>query len=151
MAKKNKKNRKGCLIALLILIGALLVYNSVLTKTAKENKHRTFIAVTLRDGVEKYFSKHKHYPENVSALDITYKNTIEEFLRTGILEYSRDPSGSQWFTVTCRFSGILSRGGNSPAFSWSGIQYSNDVNKLSLPAGEHPAADKNGFFQADFH
>lgn len=145
------KNRKGCLFILLLLIVLLLIYNSALTKVEKENKHRTFIAVTLRDGVNHYFSKHRQYPAHVSNITLKNQNTVEEFLRVGILEYSRDPSGKKWFTITCRFAGILLKGDEDYSMSWSGIQYSSDMSKLPLPAGSSPTADQNGFFSADFH
>ncbi|MBM9515132.1 hypothetical protein [Desulfogranum marinum] len=146
-----KKTRKGCLFSLLLFIALLLVYNSALTKVEKANKHRSFVAVTVRDAVEDYFAKHQQYPEDVATLSLKYQNVVEEFLQVGILEYHRDQSGKKWFTITCRFAGMLSKGEKNHSMSWSGIQYSNDVSTLPLPAGGHPLADANGFFSADFH
>ncbi|PIE56758.1 MAG: hypothetical protein CSA34_01975 [Desulfobulbus propionicus] len=146
-----KKIRKGLLVVLFLFTALFLVYNSVMIKVEKINKHRTFMAVTLRDAVEEYFAKHQQYPVAVSTLSLKYKNIVEEFLDLGILEYTHDQSQKEWFTITCRFADFFAKGEMDHSISWSGIQYSNDVSKLPLPAGSPPVADKNGFFSADFH
>jgi hypothetical protein len=151
MEKNEKKKRKGCLIFALILLGIFLWYNSASIKAQKENKYRAYMAVTLKNSIENYFKQHQQYPENVSILSLQNKETIEEYVKAGVLGYAKDSSGKEWFTLTCRYTGILKRGNSSHGLSWSGIQYSNRVDRLPLPAGQPPEADKTGFYLADFH
>ncbi len=136
---------------MLLLIGTLLYFNNALTNARKESRHRTHMAVILRDGITDYYVEHQRYPEDLSNLQLQYGNIVEKLLRTGILEYKRDQSGTKWFVITCRFPGYFSAGKNNYSGSRSGIQYSNDISMLPLPAGENASPDKNGFFPADFH
>lgn len=147
----SKNRRKWWLVILLLVIGTLLYFNNALTNARKESRHRTHMAVILRDGITDYYGAHHSYPEDLSILQLQYGNLVEKLLKAGVLEYKRDPSGTKWFLITCRFSGLLSTGRENYSMSQSGIQYINDISMLPLPAGENASPDRNGFFPADFH
>jgi len=139
------------IVAFSVLTALLLFYNSVSIKVNKENKHRTYIAAIVRDGVKKYFEANHHYPENITTLPLQYAPTVKQYVNGGVLSYMRDKNGTKWFALTCRFAGILPKGNGVYRLSWSGIQYSNDISRLPYPAGESPKADQKGFYIADFH
>lgn len=147
------KNRKkiSLIVAFFTLITFTLFYNSASIKVKKENKHRAYIAAIVKDGVEKYFEVNHHYPETITDLPLQYKPTIKQFVNGGVLAYTRDKNGTEWFILTCRFAGILPMGNSAYRLSWQGIQYSSDIRRLPYPAGESPNANQQGFYIADFH
>lgn len=147
---KNKK-KLSFSVVLSALIVSLFLYNSVSIKVNKENRHRAYIAVIVRDGVEKYFEQNHLYPESITDLSQQYEPTIKQFVNGGVLAYARDKKGTKWFTLTCRFAGILPMGNSAYRLSWSGIQYSNDIRRLPYPSEESPKPDQQGFYLADFH
>ena len=147
------KNRKkiSLILAFCVLAVMLLFYNSISIKVDKENKHRAYIAGIVKNGVEQYFAENRHYPETITDLPLLYASAVEQFVNGGVLAYMRDKSGTEWFTLTCRFAGILPMGNSAYRLSWKGIQYSNDISRLPYPAGESTEADEQGFYIADFH
>lgn len=147
------KNRKKTilLVTFCTLIALLLFYNAVSIKVKKENKHRAYISVIIKDGVEQYFELNHHYPVTITDLSLQYKPTIKQFINGGVLTYTRDKNGTKWFALTCRFAGILPMGNSVYRLSWKGIQYSNDISRLHYPSEKSPKADQQGFYIADFH
>ena len=110
------------------------------------------MALVLKNEVESYYGRHQYYPENVSMLSLRQKNIIQDYIRGGVLTYDRAPAGREWFSITCRYSGMLTRDDSPYALSWSGVQFSNRIDRLPLPTGEQkPTAVQNGFYTADFH
>lgn len=149
--KKKSKGRKGCLLLILLFIGPLLWLNFTLTNAEKENKFRVLRATVLKNKVEQYYSEHNRYPVDTALLVLVDDPMIVDFLNKGVLSYSTDPSGKEWFAITCRYAVFFSSGEGSYSRSWSGVQYSNNVKKLPVWAGENPTPDPNGFYSADFH
>ena len=150
MSEKIKKSHKLWLVLVVLLIILLLLYNSASITVKKENQHRTFIAVSLKNSIERYFSEHQQYPENVLKIDLQYKETIQEFLQAGILEYEKDSYSGEGFTLICRYSRMQIAGRSTQALSQHGLQYSSDIKKIPLPYKHPPIVEKNGFYQANF-
>lgn len=147
----KKIGKRACVTALLIvLFTLLLLYNSASIKVEKENKHRTILSTAIVESVNTYHRKHQYYPPTLTELHLAQQHIITDMLQAGVLEYKRDLKGTEWFTLTCRYSGILASG-KKYRLSWQGIQYSNDPNQLPLPPGVNMSPDKNGFYVADFH
>lgn len=102
--RKSSKKRTGWLVVSLALITLVLLwYNSALTRIEKENKHRTFVFQAVVTGIESYYQSSKEYPAHISGLALQYQNIVDDFIKAGVFEYYRDPSGKEWFSLTCRF------------------------------------------------
>ena len=152
MGRKSKTKRSGCLaVFLVILVLPLLWYNLASTKVDKENRHRTYICKQVVAGIKAYYRQHGEYPADLSELQMQYGEVVDDFITAGVLEYDRDASGGSWFSLTCRFSGILASGSGKYRLSWSGIQYSNRKDALPLSPGSDIPPDEDGFYFADFH
>lgn len=147
-----KKRRPGCLIIFLVVLALpLLWYNAASTKIEKENEFRLHLFQTVVTAINSYFQAHQRYPDDLSLLHINQQNIVEEYEESGVLDYYRDPLGSEWYTFTCRYSGIVASGSGRHRVGWSGIQYSNQKDKLPLPPGTNGQPGDNGFYFADFH
>lgn len=141
----------GCCNTHFVITLYSLWYNSAATRVEKENKHRTFVFKNVITGIENYYQNNQKYPPHVSELSLQNQNIVDDFITAGVFEYNRDPSEIEWYSLTCRFSGILTSGSGRYRLALSGIQYSNKKEKLPLSPGANVTLDQNGSYFADFH
>ena len=136
---------------LLFLVVVTLCYNAVSMKIEKENHFRSYLFETIVTAVDAYFQAHHTYPTDLSLLHLEQQHIVDAYMESKVIEYGRDPKGSEWYTLTCRYSGMLASGKGRHRLGWSGIQYSNQKDKLPLPPGANVQPDSKGFYFADFH